>query len=437
MPFLNVLRRGALVAALGSACLVVTPASGADSDAYKKKKIDRAWLERYFEQQHELDPDALTKKQALYLFTAGNQPPYTIEQVLAFKKRGLTQSTPGLAAGLAPLDPGAGSAGKGSPGQTAAPKLPRWEFKGMLLRSSVEDVLASEDVTGASDIASTKKLTGAKFSYTRKFRSNIDSWSADGAVLFPFGYENPQGVGSTPVLTSAYVLPSMTFKRVTGGDKDDANSLAFRLGMAWTWSGGGIGTKGYRIFTGYDPSNNQYPATSYSQTLSLNAALETDFGGRRKIPAVELKWIPAFDLDLAPGVPLAIGHFRTLLNDKLKLDYRLEFSFQAEAGRRLEDEEDPKRDFTFFRAGPKAGITLDPFLHKDVRIGATYQWLNAFVGPREKQHHVTAFAQYRLSDAVHLSLDYEEGGTDLSKKPIKQLTLGLRFAGSFFAPKPK
>ena len=394
-------------------------------EEYQRKVVTRIWLRTYFQQQKDLNPDAPDAKEALRQFEGafGGKSAYTIGMVQQFTPRAPAKSLP--------TDP----APKGGSFVTGGSKLrdaPKWSFRGVLLRKSVEDVLQSEDVTGKSDITKTSKLTGASFSYARQYRTGTDAWTADGVVLFPFGYENKVPPGSEMILTSAYVLPSVSFKRITGTGDGDADSLVFRLGGAWVWTGGAFGTPREISVPGGAPLKNQYPSKSYSQTLSIDAAFETDFGTRRKIPAGELTWIPAVDL-----WGLKIGHYVNGFNGGTilpNLGHRIEFALYAAGGRHLENN-DVKTAYTFFRAGPTLGLTLDPFFVKTFRVGATYQWLEAFVGPTERQHYVTAFAQVKLSNSIHLSLDYQEGGTDLSKKPVKQLTLGFRIIETFFAPK--
>lgn len=381
----------------------------------EKTLMSPSEVREYLRLKHLMEPESWPPaRESWEQFRRGAAKPYTVKAVLGF--------TPLM--NEEPKKPGPEEyRDENRKTDTEAAKTEsRWGFRGVLLRSSLTDVLASEDVTKGSDITDSTRLVGAKFSYSRNFRKSTDAWSADGIILFPFALKETPAKPSL-TLTSAYVLPSVAFKRVTGTDSDDANSLIFRMGAAWTFTGGTLGEP-RKMGT----RNNWYPIQFYSQTFNLNAAVETDFDFRRKVPSLEFTYTPAVRLG-----HFVIGNYYSWKN--LTLASRIDVSGRVELGRHYQKVAGVDRHFDFARIGPTVGITFDPFFHESLRLGSSIQWLPAVHGPRQKQHLFKAFAQLKLGPSVHLSLDYEEGGTELAKEPVRQLTLGLRVIGTFFAPK--
>jgi len=347
------------------------------------------------------------------------KPPYIARDLKAFKE---TPYSTGLFAGP-----------KGSP------------WQGIKLRQSYSEVLSIEDPSQDT----TKKvetLQGALFSYTRNLLTDSDSWSFQGAVLFPFVWQlSPRldpNVGllkpadeeqaatvdlSHWAIVSFGAIPSISIFRVTGVQnnpsttlKKDIDQLTFRLGLFEKISVPGriLDTMTFRGFVTY----------------------VTDTGFESSVPSGQLEWEPQafFTKYLTIGYATQLFPKEPTMNSKGDFDYTdtsyLAYQFRIRAHAdygTVIDSTTGLKTGAFLRTGPIAEFRLDPLIFKTLSATVSYQYLPAIVGSNDHNSLFTAGGEWKIANnpktqqSLSLKITYTEGGLDITKQKVRVLLAGL------------
>lgn len=293
-------------------------------------------------------------------------------------------------------------------------------FRSPRIRESWRDLLYEED---PSQLENESKelgdLSGATFSWTHNGKANTDTWSASGALIWPWIYERGT-LGGWDVETLAFA-PSVGIHKVdTNGDpEEEADELLFRLGAYANW---------------------RFPTTAGRGVQVRAAAVyvtDTRFEGE----------LPGFEIDIEPRIftrGFPIGYANVLAHkaplkedgsDTVALQYQLRLWLHAEGG----DVQHAGDDWNavggeFFRLGPVAQLRVNaPYLlfGRDVSMTSTYSYLAAVRGSHKRSqfYHGTLawvlFKNARLGHRVSLNFDYQAGGLNFTKSKVDTFTLGL------------
>jgi hypothetical protein len=360
--------------------------------------------------------------------------PYLVRQLKAFKET--PYSTWAAETGTAATSP--------NTGLFAGPKESPWQ--GVKLRQSYSEVLGIEDPSQEA----TKKvetLQGALFSYTRNLLTDGDSWSFQGAVLFPFVWQlkprlNPEAGLLPPADTqeqaatvdlshwavvSYGVIPSVSIFRVTGVQnnpsttlKKDVDQLTFRVGLFEKVSVPGriLDTMTFRGFATY----------------------VTDTGFESSVPSGQLEWEPQawFSPLVTIGYATQLISKQPTLDKKGDFDYTdtsyLAYQFRIRAHADYGTLIDPVTGLKagdFLRVGPIAEFRLDPLIFKTVSASVSYSYLPAIVGSNDHNSLLTMGAEWKVADnpkthqSLSLKVSYTEGGIDITKQKVRVLVAGL------------
>lgn len=356
--------------------------------------------------------------------------PYVIRDLKAFKETPFSSWAQDTAAQSA------------NTGLFANPKDKHWQ--GIKFRQSYTEVLGIEDPSQDS----TKKvdtLQGGLFSYTKNYLTDGDSWSFQGAFLFPFVWQieprlnDKVGLVQTSPLDNQMVdmdhwavlsygvIPSVSIYRVTNVEnipnttlKKDVDQLTFRVGVFDKLS-----VPGQILDT---------------MTLRGFATFLTDTGFETSIPAGQLEWEPqahfarylniGYLTQLIPKTPTLDRKGDYDYTDTSYLAYQLRFRAHADYGTII-DSNTHLETGGFFRAGPIVDFRLDPFVFKTVNIGFTYEYLPAISGDNNHNSLFTASGEWKIAknpktqQSLSLKLTYTDGGIDITKQQVRTLVAGL------------
>lgn len=294
------------------------------------------------------------------------------------------------------------------------------DFKKPLIRQSWRDVLYEEDPSQDSNaVKPLKDLVGATFSYAYNGKTDSDTWTAIGALIFPWEHDFKLDPGLTPARIA--LAPSVSINRVaTNGDsKTETDSVLYRLGAYAEW----------------------YLAASPPVKLQVRAAgvYASDTGGDAALPGYEVDAEPRWQSDYFP-----LGYKKVLIpkatekedrSDWWALAYQLRAWLHIEGG----DVQDNGKSWDavkgyFFRLGPTVQFQLDAprvFLGRDASLTALYSWLPALSGTREHESYFKLSAVYDLfkndvhNQKVSLTVQYENGGLNFTKEDVDTVTVGL------------
>jgi hypothetical protein len=298
------------------------------------------------------------------------------------------------------------------------------------IRQSWSDVLSLEDPTVA-DLAKKKvgDLVGATFSYARDYKSSNNSWSAVGAILYPFEWKREESRSLLPI--DLLLVPSVSIDRVSGtSTKSAVDELYFRLGT-------------FAKFLG--PSGSL-------DTVLLRAApvFGTDLEFDARLPAYELEIEPSITWanPTRPNVNqtlidyFKIGYKNILLKkkpdsveqtDQSMLDYQIRGWLHLEGG----DLERVGSQWTavkgsFERMGPELQLRINaPTLFSGVSFTAAYSYLPSLQGPKGRDSLVKLdltfpfYTDAELQQKVSLNFDYTRGNLDFTKQDVDTFTVGL------------
>ena len=294
-----------------------------------------------------------------------------------------------------------------------------------LVRHDWTDVLTTEDPSVNGAKSKMGDLVGATFSYGHNGKSDHDTWSTIGAVIFPWVYNPPVEPGLIPATVT--LAPSASINRVSGSSTStgDTNQLLLRMGAYAEW---------YEPFGHLMDDLQVRAAPVYATSTSFNGRMpggEADF---------EPGWL--FNNSLGNENVFKIGFKNTLLRkeplladstDQSRLDYQLRVWLHVEGG----DVQDVGTSFatvrgSFFRLGPTAQLRINfPTIYKGFSITGQYSYLEPVCGPINHRWLLSANATLAIiSDAtlhekVSINAGYTNGGLDFTKQDVNTFTLGL------------
>ena len=304
-----------------------------------------------------------------------------------------------------------------------------------MIRKNWSDVLLAEDLSQPGTAKSkTGDLVGATFSYNNDTRSNTESWSAIGSLIFPVDYRFPVLGGWTPA--ELLIAPSVSINRIsTNGDpKTEADQLLSRLGIFADWEEpcGAVQVRGAFVYG-------------------------TDTGFRTSMPAFEtdiepqLTWQSSKPATGAPSIatrffklgyknilwPLTPGTDQT---DNSLLDYQFRVYLHMEGG-------DLQRaaalfntvDGSFLRAGPAMQLRINaPHLvfGRSLSFTGGYSYFPAISGNPDHNKLLTLDltlglvslnppGDTSLQRKISLNFDYTDGGLDFTKQDVRLWAIGL------------
>lgn len=291
------------------------------------------------------------------------------------------------------------------------------------LRESWSDVLAVEDPTieSAGKSRSYEDLKGAKFAFERNFKSDIDTWTVQAALILPLVWVNYVAAGDAGFTTYG-LTPSVNINRVhnEGDDSKNVEKLTFRAGGFATW-----------YF--------QQPSVIDRVVIRGGFAYQTDSKFGSSIPAGELELEPR----LWSSTRLGIGYRQILIDkpvekregpkDNAILAYQARFRLRGEYGHfDLPDKTNPalKRDEEFLHLGAKAGIEFDPLFCSKLTGSVDYSYLPSVVGSSGHNQLLQAELGYKLWERDDggkgtLSVKYVKGGLDFDQEEVHTLYVGL------------
>jgi hypothetical protein len=294
------------------------------------------------------------------------------------------------------------------------------------IRQSWSDLLYSEDPSLGDDAK--KKiddLVGASFSFSHKFDTDRDDWTAVGSIIFPLEWRNVVERNGIP--ERVVLAPSVSVNRTTNADpKKETDEMYYRLGLIAKWIGPSgwldiVQLRGAGVY-GTDTSNSAempaYEAEIEPQVtwLGINDVLNNYF----KI---------GFKNVLLSKKP-ELGGDET---DNSRLDYQLRVWLHTEGG-------DLQRAGTkwnvvtgsFERIGPTMQLRLNaPKVWRGVSVTALYSYIPALNGPDDHNTLLKLDGTITLSSdpvsrqKVSLNANYTMGGLDFTKQEVDTFTLGL------------
>jgi hypothetical protein len=299
-------------------------------------------------------------------------------------------------------------------------------WKTPLIRHDWTDVIPSEDPS--LNLTADKKigdLVGATFSYGHNGKTDSDTWTAIGSLIFPWVYSKSVVPSLFPPLLA--LAPSVSLDRVSTSHTStgETDQLLFRLGIYAEW---------YEPFWGLMTSLQARAAPVYGTNTGFDARMpgaEADF---------EPSWL--FNNSGTHECLYKIGYKNTILpkeplledgSDQSRLDYQVRAWLHVEGG----DIQDIGASFapvrgSFFRLGPTAQLRVNfPTLYKGFSVTAQYSYLFAIEGPID---HASLFsvsaalailADTAQHEKVSLSASYIKGGLNFTKQDVDTFTLGL------------
>jgi hypothetical protein len=340
------------------------------------------------------------------------KPSYPVTEVIAYEK------AEQVAAGVRTLEELKKASGY------QGPKTFPW----LSMRRSYTDVLTGEDpslqVAGKEGF---DDLEGALFSYTRDFKSNVDTWATEMAMLAPFSYATGNVLHGNQGLTLARYgfVPSYSLHRVsTSGDPESEIDLqTLRFGVFAKWESGchlleRLTLRGFATY-------------AYDNVKDMS------------VRAGEFDLEPQSNLDMIHE-NLRVG-YRTILiskddpehiNDTAILAYQLRAILHGQYGEvRSEGANFKGSESTFFRIGPKLSLDLKPLFVDRLSARVTYGYQPALKGPKANETLFTADLSWDLLKdeaerrRLTLTVSYVDGGLELTQAQVRtlQVSLGAAF----------
>jgi len=298
-------------------------------------------------------------------------------------------------------------------------------FKTPMIRQSWRDALYGEDPSQSGNETKTiKDLVGATFSYAHDNIADFTTWTAVGAVIWPWQHDfDPNGNHWVP--TTLVLAPSASINRVGTNDpaKKAADSVLFRMGSYLSWS------------TGAGAGLDLRAAGVYATDTEGNANLpgyEIDLEPRWNIPFLRLGYTHLWIQKAPTKDPSEAGPI-----DDVVLATKLRVWLHMEGG----DVQDNGASWnpvtgSFFRLGPTTQFQLTmphAFLGKAFSLTLLYSYLNAISGSDAHHSYFTVSGTYDLYKSdftgenrkISLTAQYQKGGLNFTKEDVDTFTLGL------------
>jgi len=292
------------------------------------------------------------------------------------------------------------------------PMAPRPNNWAILIRQSYEQLDFYNNKAKPQTLAKP-----AIFSYAWNELKGQDVWTAQGAVMLPFGFPQDQNISTThPYLADIFVVPSVTFDRLTGSGVDktkQTDSLTFRLGSDFEFNNVALPP--------LPPLDKSASTTSHDFRLNFTHA--TDFEFRSQLVGGELDWEPTW-------LDGAIGVYKPLFWTDDPIWFRLRFYLHSEAGSVL----DPgtKKDLAsipgdFVRMGFFGQVEVRPKAFQRLVFTVNYQDYESLISGSPSSHLFTAAVQLNLDASGNFSLNarYRNGRLPFTLDPVEDVTVGL------------
>jgi hypothetical protein len=370
---------------------------------------ERAWQELETAEREKLGKEELWNA---LLKKYGSQDWYTAKQLRDVEDNG---SSPAKIDDLrvAP-DPVAEELSKIAPDRTF------WGgFKSPRVRQNWWDVLNEEDPSQTNPAAQKLgDLVGATFSYVDDEHAGTETWSAVGALIFPWQHAFDVKNWWTPARIA--LAPSVSINKVdTNGDpKKETDSLLFRAGAYSDWD------------------FNTKPVSG----LQLRGAFvyATDTAGRASLPGYEFDIEPRWQGSFPLGYQNIIIRKEALKADESDisaLDYQVRAWLHLEGG----DVQDNGKTWdqsggSFFRVGPTVQFQLRApklVFGNEFSVTALYTYLSPVSGVDAHNSFLkvtgalTLLKNEQLNHKISLTADYQKGGLNFTKEDVDTFTLGL------------
>lgn len=244
------------------------------------------------------------------------------------------------------------------------------------------------------------KAKGARFSFSNdRLDPNGQTWSTQGALLFPIHHYREPDAGSAFTFHSA-IAASWNVESKEGPDPTEVNELKLSAPLVWGKSG-----LGYFQLSPFYQTDTDFEGEFYGATASFSLVAEPCFGFYRKITDVGSRE----------------------LNMSIKLNAILNYSEVGKASpysNRMENDD-------WLRAGGEAGLEFGLFDPKGKRAPITasvsYTYLGEIEGNGGDGDLFKASLSYWLTNNAGISLEYENGETPVADKRVDLLTVGLEF----------
>jgi hypothetical protein len=292
-----------------------------------------------------------------------------------------------------------------------------------LIRQSINDVVAGENpaVQDPSD-GTVNDISGASFSYVHDAKARTDTWSAQGAVMYPVIWNLPLVYGRPAQFG---LVPSISLNRSSPDTATNPDSLIFRQGFYADW---------------LLPSKAKFERDAFRGKINVYAGgtWGTDTQFRLSLPGGDFNIEPQF---LFPH-KFAIGYlepfnpnktFTTLDEVQKYPSYQIRVWLHGEGG--IFDRSGlnnlPQDDY-FFRLGPAVQLKLVfPNFLNGLTLKGEYHFLPSLNGSHGRDNYLTTSAELAiwkdpdLNRQVSVKLAYQNGGLDYTKQEVNNLTLGL------------
>jgi hypothetical protein len=355
----------------------------------------------------------LTVLAGLFVFCMG-MVPNLCAQGLEEEIRALNEKygADSVARTVARLNHSAAAAAEVAPGVDTSDAVRRENakrrFGGFLIRRSYTDVTSDEDPSVG--MTGSKGTRPAEFAYSHDFQGDNDQWSVHVAVIRPFEIWNGKPLTGIFSPTQFVLVPSVGIDRVNSTDPTvkEVDSIAFRLGLFSQFTGG---PPGLRLFEAR--AFGTYQTTSH-------------FGGS----------IVAGEFDLEPTTDLPGDHRYTRIisngtaNQKVEgslIEAKWRVYLHGEVGDAFGRQMSKGGNDNFFRLGPVAELSLDPFFHPRLNANIHYAFLAGINGSPSESHNFTIGLNWVLdSEKIWtLSATYEDGVTPIVDQAVQSFALSI------------
>ncbi len=279
------------------------------------------------------------------------------------------------------------------------------QFPWLALRRSYSDVLASEDPTQIIDPKRKfDDLQGALISFNRDFIKDVDTWSAEAALIAPFSWGTGHTLREGDFLNLARygIIPSYGLNRISnnGDPSKEVDLRTYRLGVFAKFESG-------RAF----PSELTFRGFgTYIQDEQHDA----------DVMAGEFEIEPQADFaDFSPKVKLGYAALlipkpkaqRKDVHDTAILAYQLRALLRGEYG--SVTNEGPTftgAEFDYFRLGPVFQLDFKPFFFRRMQLSLRYQYLPTISGddPRAALAKIDTLDTLFRTDLEWLIVDPKE-----------------------------
>jgi hypothetical protein len=295
-------------------------------------------------------------------------------------------------------------------------------FPWLRLRRSYKDILTAEDPSqGEAGAKKFDDLQGALFSYARDLNTDVDTWSAEMAVLAPFSW----ATGFAPVpgdglqLARYGLVPSFSWNRITtsGDPKKEIDTQIYRGGVFGKWESGyeQLNALTLRGFVSY-ANDNIHDASV--RALEFEIEPFSDLAQRLRVGYRVILWAAKDDPEHQHDTAILAYQFRAVLHGEY-------------GERRREGSDFTGTEYDFFRLGPQLQFDLEPLFISNLSLGLRYKYMLSLSGQNPHDSLFNADLEWALlkdpenQRRLTLKFSYVNGGLDLTQARAHTLLIGL------------